>query len=161
MLMTEDGNDSLIDQLKDYNKVAERVMAEPDPLRKEDAERFVIQKAGELVSESLEVIRVMREMVSTSPIATEVEAFAALIAATSSTLETLNKLIVTDKKSETVMKIKEMDINSRKMLMQQETAGQLLLTREEVFKKLFDRVGEKVIDAQVIGTTSQDCSGHI
>ena len=73
-------------------------------------------------------------------------------AATATAIETLNKIIVTDKRNETVIKAKEMDIASRKELKSADTNTKLLLSREEVFKMLIDSANKsaKFIDAEII-----------
>lgn len=75
-----------------------------------------------------------------------------LIAATSTAIETLNKIIVSDKKNETIIKAKDMDIKSRKELKESDNTTKLLATREQVFKMLIDSANNsaKIIDAEIV-----------
>jgi len=153
--MSEELNEmvgDLLEQLQDANKKAEIAKKENNPLKKEDMERFVVEKAGKLVEESLEVVSNVKEYISSAPESKDVGSLAELIAATSTAIETLNKIIVTDKKNETLIKAKEMDISSRKELKEAENTTKLLATREQVFKMLIDSANKsaKIIDAEVI-----------
>tara|TARA_R110000868_G_scaffold243770_3_gene499792 strand:- start:15494 stop:15964 length:471 start_codon:yes stop_codon:yes gene_type:complete len=140
---------TLIDQLQNNTFSAKKAAIEPDPLKKEEIETFVIQRAGELVRESLEFMKSMKEYVSSAPNGEDMSAVANLITATSSALETLNKLVITDKKAETVVKIKEMDIQSKKEIANEDNTNRYQLTREEIFKRLISTsipVSADVID---------------
>jgi len=152
-IMSEELNEmvgDLLEQLNDANKKAEEAKKESNPLKKEDMERFVVEKAGKLVEESLEVVSNVKEYISSAPESKDVGSLAELIAATSTAIETLNKIIVTDKKNETLIKAKHMDISSRKELKEADTTQKLLATREQVFKMLIDsaNTSAKIIDIE-------------
>lgn len=151
--MSEELNEmvgDLLEQLNDANKKAEQAKKESNPLKKEDMERFVVEKAGKLVEESLEVVSNVKEYISSAPESKDVGSLAELIAATSTAIETLNKIIVTDKKNETLIKAKEMDISSRRELKEVDNNHKLLATREQVFKMLIDSANKsaKIIDIE-------------
>ena len=142
----------LLSQLQDANKKAEEAKKENNPLKKEDIERFVIEKAGRLVEESIDVVSNVREYISSAPESKDVGSLAELIGATATAIETLNKIIVSDKKNETIIKAKEMDITSRKELKQVDNNNKLLATREQVFKMLIDSANKsaRIIDTEII-----------
>lgn len=153
--MSEELNEmvgDLLDQLKDATKKAEIAKKETNPLTKENMEKFVVEKAGRLVEESLDVVSNVKDYISSAPESKDVGSLAELIAATATAIETLNKIIVTDKKNETVIKAKEMDIASRKELKEADNTTKLLATREQVFKMLIDSANQsaKIIDAEII-----------
>lgn len=153
--MSEELNEmvgDLLSQLNDANEKAKKAEKEQNTLTKENMERFVIEKAGRLVEESLGVVTNVKDYISSAPEAKDVGSLAELIAATSTAIETLNKIIVTDKKNETLMKAKEMDIAARKEIKQADNQTKLLATREQVFKMLIDSANKsaKIIDAEVI-----------
>jgi hypothetical protein len=139
---------SLIEQLQDTNNMAARARSEREPLKKEDLENFVISKSGELVQDALEMVQNMRDFVVSAPISEDVSALADLINATSSAIDNLNKINIQDKRSNTSIKLKEMDIQSRKELQQNDNDTKLLATREEVLKMLLDKA--KPIEAEII-----------
>ena len=142
----------LLGQLQEANKKAVVAQKESDPLTKENIEKFVIENAGKLVKESLEVVTNVKDYISSAPENKDVSSLADLIAATSTAIETLNKIIVTDKRNETVIKAKDMDIKSRKELKEVDTTTKLLATREQVFKMLIDsaNTSAKTIEAEIV-----------
>jgi len=144
-------------QLNDAKEKAVVAEKKSDPLTKETMEKFVIEKAGRLIEESLEVMTNVKDYISSAPESKDVGSLSDLIAATATAIETLNKIIVTDKRNETVIKAKEMDIASRKELKTADTTTKLLLSREEVFKMLIDSANKsaKIIDAEVIDEKPQ------
>jgi len=151
--MSEELNEmvgDLLQQLNDANQKAEQAKKESNPLKKEDMEKFVIEKAGKLVEESIEVVSNVKEYISSAPESKDVGSLAELIAATSTAIETLNKIIVTDKKNDTLIKAKEMDISSRRELKEADANQKLLATREQVFKMLIDSANKsaKIIDIE-------------
>jgi hypothetical protein len=146
---TNDEIGTLIDQLQSASAAAKKVPAEPDLLKKEQMEKFVVEKAGELVKESLDFMKSMKDFVASAPNGEDVSAIANLITATSSAIDSLNKLIVTDKKIDAAVKIKEMDIASKKEIADSNNDNRLQLTREEIFRKLLETrppVSAEVID---------------
>jgi hypothetical protein len=142
----------LLGQLQEANKKAVVAQKESDPLTKENIEKFVIENAGKLVKESLEVVTNVKDYISSAPENKDVSSLADLIAATSTAIETLNKIIVTDKRNETVIKAKDMDIKSRRELKEVDTTTKLLATREQVFKMLIDSANKsaKTIEAEIV-----------
>jgi hypothetical protein len=158
--------DSLIDQLKKSTEAAKHTRTDTDPLKKEEVEKFVIEQAGELVKESLDMIRNIKDTIISAPNGRDVEALAGLITAASSAIETLNKQVITDRKTEAFYKGKEMDAKNRKANLIDETQAKILLTREQMVKELATQTlaqleapgADKVIDVESEPTSySQDC----
>jgi hypothetical protein len=147
--MSEELNEmvgDLLSQLNDAQTKAKELEREQNPLKKEELEKFVVEKGGKLVDESIEMLKNVKDYILSSPEAKDVDAFASLVAATSTAIDTLNKIVVVDKKSETVVKVKKMDIEAKKEMQQEENNVKLLATREQVFKALIDNA--KIIDAE-------------
>ena len=94
------------------------------------------------------MIKNVKDYILSSPEAKDVDAFAGLVAAASSAIDTLNKIVVNDKRAETVVKTKQMDIDAKKELKQDDNNIKLLATREQIFKALIDNT--KVIDAEIV-----------
>ena len=109
---------SLIDQLQDTNQRAEKIKTERNPLKKEDLEKFVIERGGELIEDALEMVATVKDFIISAPNAEDVDALAGLINATSAAMDTLNKINIADKKTDTSVKLKTMDIESKKELLQ-------------------------------------------
>jgi hypothetical protein len=139
---------TLLGQLQAVSTKVERVQQERDPLTKENLERFTIEKGGELVHDALEMVATVKDFIISAPNAEDVEALSGLIKAASSAIDSLNQLAVADKRSETSIKLKEMDIATKKELMQADNTQRVLATREEIFKALIDKA--KPIEAEII-----------
>ena len=108
-----------------------------------------MQSSGSLVQDSLEVIGSLKEYTNMAPDARETESIAELIKASTSAIETLNKILLQQKKSETQIKVKQMDVESRQGLAIAEQQTKILLSREDIMKKLIE-------DADTIDITDQD-----
>lgn len=137
---TDEQIDSLVDQLRNTTAQMQKPNAKPFDLKSEDAEKFVVVKAGELIEQSLELVKQLGPATaSTIGDAEGVEALAKLIAASASAIESLNKIIVQDKKSKTAKEVKQMEVNAKLQLEEENKPakpGELTLkgTREEIFK---------------------------
>lgn len=141
----DEAND-IIEQLKNVPKEAKKVAAKPEmePLEKEKVEQFIIDNSSKLISDSMEMINNMKEVVFHVPDAENVSSLAELIKASTGAIETLNKLVTQDKKTQTQLQVKQMDIQSKKMLQDSEQDHKMKLSREEILKNLID--GKDVID---------------
>ena len=139
---------TLLDQLQAVNTKVEQVKKERDPITKEELEKFTIEKGAALVEDALDMVATVKDFIISAPNAEDVEALAGLIKAASSAIDSLNHLTVADKRSNTSIKLKEMDIASRKELQQSDNTQRLLATREEIFKMLVDKA--KPVEAELI-----------
>jgi hypothetical protein len=138
--------DSLIDQLKENTGLIKKVSKRKGfELDKDDLEQFILNSSGKLIKDSLEVIDDMRDYVEAAPDAESISSLAELMKASTNAIDTLNKVLIQDKRSATQVGVKKMDIEAKKEL---ETSNQSknLLTREDVFKKLLEDA--KVIDLE-------------
>lgn len=145
----EDEIDDLVSQLKDNNKAFQKQKTEKKEITAENLEEFIMQSSGSLVQDSLEVIGSLKEYTNMAPDARETESIAELIKASTSAIETLNKILLQQKKSETQLKVKQMDVDSRQGLAIAEQHTKILLSREDIMKKLLE-------DAETIDVTDQD-----
>jgi hypothetical protein len=133
-----DSVDSLINQLKSIPKATREVDQVEDALTKENLEEFILKHTGNLVKQASESVTLVRDYVEAAPNAEEVTALAELIKATSSAVESLNRILITDKKTSTAIKIKEMDNKSRQKELDAVVGLKLRSTREELMKQLIN-----------------------
>ena len=133
-----DSVDSLINQLKSIPKATREVDQVEDALTKENLEDFILKHTGNLVKQASESVTLVRDYVEAAPNAEEVTALAELIKATSSAVESLNRILITDKKTSTAIKIKEMDNKSRQKELDAVVGLKLRSTREELMKQLIN-----------------------
>jgi len=141
----DEAND-IIAQLKEIPKEAKQITnkQELEPLEKEKVEQFIIDQSAKLIQDSMEMINNMKEVVFHVPDSDNVSSLAELIKASTGAIETLNKLVTQDKKSQTQIQVKHMDIQSKQVLQNSEQEHKLKISREDVLKKLID--GKDVIN---------------
>ena len=139
---------TLLDQLQAVSTNVSHVKKERDPITKEDLEKFTIENGAALVQDAMEMVATVKDFIISAPNAEDVEALAGLIKAASSAIDSLNHLTIADKRSNTSVKLKEMDIASKKELQKSDNTQRLLATREEIFKMLVDKA--KPIEAEIV-----------
>ena len=144
--------DDLISQLKNLpadSKMLERTATEYPELSKEDVEEFVINKSSKLIQDSLELIDNMKEVVHHMPEAENISSLAELIKASSGAIETLNKIVIQDKKTDTTIASKKMDIESRRELQTSDQSHALTMSREEIMARLINDKSVIDVNAEV------------
>jgi len=134
----------IISQLKQNNKVA-RAPVEESILDKENLEDFLIQNSGKLIKKSLSIVDNVNDYISSAPENRDVAALAELIKASSSAIETLNKLHVAKESNETQLEVKKIDVQSKERMNIADNQAKILLSREDVISALVEDDSE-VID---------------
>tara|TARA_R110000868_G_scaffold323439_4_gene584388 strand:+ start:619 stop:1059 length:441 start_codon:yes stop_codon:yes gene_type:complete len=138
---------SIIEQLREVPKqISEKQLH----LTKDNLESFILNHAGKLVLAATEAVDNIKEYVGAAPTAEDASALGDIISAASTAIETLNKILIADKKNTTMIKLKEMDIAGRQDELQTAIGAKLLLTREELMKSLIE--SSKIIDTDPIVT---------
>jgi len=137
--------DSLVSQLQGINKIVRNqdTILQQIPITKENLESFIIDQASKLVIDTNFTIQTIKPLVEAAPDAKEVSALAELIHASTMTLDTLSKLVISDKKNTTIREIKKMDIEKKA---EKQEIHKLKYTREEIFKQLFTDQPKEVIE---------------
>jgi hypothetical protein len=134
----------IISQLKQNNKVS-RAPIDESVLNKEDLEDFLIQNSGKLIKKSLSIVDNVNDYISSAPENRDVAALAELIKASSSAIETLNKLHVAKERNETQLEVKKIDVESKERLNIADNQTKVLLSRDDIMKALIEDEKE-VID---------------
>ena len=134
----------IIAQLKQNNKVA-KAPVEESVLNKEDLEDFLIQNSGKLIKKSLSIVDNVNDYISSAPENRDVAALAELIKASSSAIETLNKLHVAKERNETQLEGKKIDVESKERINIADNQAKILLSREDILNALVDE-DKEVID---------------
>lgn len=143
----------LIEQLKDSGAVAKKVSSNEDfKLNREDLENFVLGSTGKLVTQGLDIIDNVKDYVMNNPESREVESLSEALKAVASALNVIKDIHVTHLKKDNLKEIKIMEIESRKVLKSEDNKNKLMLSRDEVFKKILEDA--KVIEAEAV-TVSQ------
>jgi len=138
----DDAVNDILSQLKGTVAVAKK---QPDEeiLTKDQLEEFIIKNSGKLVTKSLNIVDDVKDYVASAPDAKDVAALAELISATSSAIETLNKVYISDERNKTQVAVKQMDVDSRERMNITDNKTKILLSREDIMKAL---VNDDAID---------------
>lgn len=131
--------DSIIFQIKNQGKSIKNVEKERPELKKEDLEKFIIDNAAAIVSDSLEMVQGLKTDVLAGGDSKMVEATAELVKAVTGALDALSKLKLSDDKLKGQKELKQMDIDSKNS--DAITGGQsgLFISREDLIKNLINK----------------------
>jgi len=130
---------NLLEQLNEVKALSETPAKTDTKLEKDKVEDFVIQQSARLIKETNELILSMKDYIAHSPESKEILAISELIKASTSAIDTLNKINLAEKKNQSSKEIKAMDIESKKQL--KEATGnenKITFTREEILKRLME-----------------------
>jgi len=130
---------SILDQLKTVPVIAKKVNQMQSDLTKEHLEKFVIQYASRLVENATESVEYIKDNVQAAPTADDVISLAELIKSTSGALEILNKIVINKDKLQNSVKIKEMDVASKREELEVKTTTALIASRDEILKELMNK----------------------
>lgn len=146
----DDDLNDLLGQLRQNNTITNKAMKSNENfnLPKEELEKFILNTSGRLVQDSLDMIDIVKERVAGAAEPDDVASLSELFKASTSTIEALNKILIQDKKTMTSVAVKQMDIEAKKEIAQQESEGRFLASREEMMSQL-------VKDAKIIDVTEE------
>jgi len=133
----DDAVNDILSQLKGTAAIVKK-QPEEETLTKDQLEEFIIKNSGKLVTKSLNIVDDVKDYVSSAPDAKDVAALAELINATSSAIETLNKVYISDERNKTQVKVKQMDVDSRERINITDNQTKILLSREDIMKALIN-----------------------
>ena len=139
--------DSLIGQLKDTTLVNNHIQREgnnQELVDPENIEQFVVKNSSELINQSLDVMNNVKDYIMASGDPDSISALSELINASSKAIESLNKIVIQNKRSATTMAAKSLDVTAKYAIEEKKNENALIATREEVFKKMLAEA--KVID---------------
>ena len=146
-----DNLDDLLSQLKNNDKQSKQYIraVEPPPSGKEEIEKFIIKNSTILITQSVETLQDLRDQVSAAPDPDNIAAYSELVRASSTAIENLNKIVLMDKRNETTLSAKRMDIAARSQSDDKRiVAGMIAASREEILEKL-------VQDAETVDVASE------
>jgi hypothetical protein len=140
--------DDLLSQLKGANLASKEIEKNEFNLDKDKLEDFLLKYSGKLIKDSVDYVEDVKQFITSAPDARDVEALSKLVGASASAIESLNKILISNKQNDSRKEIKQMDIDSKKELAQESDKRiGLTINREELLKQLMDDA--KVIDAEV------------
>lgn len=113
----------------------------------EDIEQFAIDTSAQLVKKTLEIVEDIKDRACASSDPEDVQALASVLKAASSAMEAFNKIYISIERNKTVKEMKKADIESRTKMNITNNQTKLLMSREDVLKKLFDDAAE--VEAEI------------
>ena len=138
---TDHNLDSLIGQLKDTTLVNNHIQKESvkeELVAPENIEQFVVKNSSELITQSLDVMNNVKDYIMASGDPDSISALSELINASSKAIESLNKIVIQNKRSATSIATKTMDIQSKHVIEDKRNENALIATREEMFNKILN-----------------------
>ena len=145
----DDAVDDLISQLQGNVQIARDIETKEEfKLSKDELEDFLLQHSGKLIKGSVDFVDDVKQFITSAPDAKDLEAFSKLVGASAAAIESLNKILMSNKKIEATEKLKIMDIESKKQLQDSDNQTKLLLNREELMKQLINNA--QIIDADIV-----------
>lgn len=142
-IFDEDAVDELVAQLQDSNK-AMNEQKKRETVTDENLEEFIMKTSSALIEDSLEVLQNVKQYTANSPDARECTSIAELIKASASAIDTLNKIAIQKHKAKTQIEVKQLDIDTKKGIANQEQQTKLLLSREDIMDRLIEQ--SEIID---------------
>lgn len=137
----------LLSQLKGASIAQKEVEKNEFNLDKENLEEFLLNYSGKLIKGSVDFVEDVKQYITSAPDSKDLEALSKLVGASAAAIESLNKILISDKNNDNRTKLKMLDIQSKKELQEdnQKVLG-LTLNREELLKQLLDDA--KIIEAE-------------
>jgi uncharacterized protein (DUF433 family) len=127
---------NIIDQIKNQGKSLKSIEKDYPELSVEDVDAFVLKYGSMAVIDLSDALKEQAEVVRQTGDANHVLALSELARSFQGNLEVLQKRSIADKKNETAVKIKTMDIQSKKEIQESDETARLMMSREELFKML-------------------------
>ena len=134
--------DDILSQLQNSNSVTTQnngitaANEKHESCDKDNMEEFIIEKTSKLISKTLSMVDNVSDYISSAPENKDVASIAELIRASTSAIDTLQRMHVTSKNNEARKELKVMDIDSRKELNVIDNTTKLVMSREELMNAL-------------------------
>ena len=129
---------NLVSKQKESVQQANGMRNDQFTLDKADLEQFILNNTGKLIKDSMDTIDDIKQYIISAPEPDDVHSLAELYKASTSAIESLNKILIQQQKSATQITVKKMDIDSKQALQNTRDENSITFTRDEVFKKLID-----------------------
>lgn len=149
------GSNDLTNKLKNSLTNIKEKASENEKNYNEDLEQFILKNSRELVENGIDAISEIKQTVLLNPQSDEVEALAEIFKGVSTAMNILKDIQIAKMKVDATKEIKQMDILSKKMEIEEEKSkgdNGLRMTRDEVFKMLKD--SDYIVDAEYVKLSS-------
>jgi hypothetical protein len=139
--------DDIISQIKNQSKIVNQLPKERPNLKKEDLEEFIITNAGKVVNHSLEMVENLKLEVLAGADSKLIESVSELVKATTSAIDALSKLKISEDKINAQKEITQMNIQAKIIRDEEESnTPKLSFTRNDILKLLNQKDESLVVD---------------
>jgi hypothetical protein len=139
--------DDIISQIKNQSKIVNKLPKEQPNLKKEDLEEFIITNAGKVVNHSLEMVENLKLEVLAGADSKLIESVSELVKATTSAIDALSKLKISEDKINAQKEITQMNIQAKIIRDEEENnPPKLTFTRNDIIKLLNQKEESPVVD---------------
>ena len=139
--------DDIISQIKNQSKIVNKLPKEQPNLKKEDLEEFIITNAGKVVNHSLEMVENLKLEVLAGADSKLIESVSELVKATTSAIDALSKLKISEDKINAQKEITQMNIQAKIIRDEEENSTpKLTFTRNDIIKLLNQKEESPVVD---------------
>lgn len=139
--------DDIISQIKNQSKIVNKLPKEQPNLKKEDLEEFIITNAGKVVNHSLEMVENLKLEVLAGADSKLIESVSELVKATTSAIDALSKLKISEDKIKAQKEITQMNIQAKIIRDEEENnTPKLTFTRNDIIKLLNQKEESPVVD---------------
>ena len=139
--------DDIISQIKNQSKIVNQLPKEQPNLKKEDLEEFIITNAGKVVNHSLEMVENLKLEVLAGADSKLIESVSELVKATTSAIDALSKLKISEDKISAQKEITQMNIQAKIIRDEEESnTPKLSFTRNDILKLLNQKDESLVVD---------------
>ena len=143
----DDGLDAITDEavtefLNDLanNKQSniQRATSSEDIATKDNVEEFVLRNSSEVVNSAMNILKSFEGAVQHIQSPDEIAAYSELVNASTNALDTLNKIVLQNKKAEAAKEVKQLDIYSKQQLQANDHKMKLMASREDIMKMIME-----------------------
>ena len=137
--------------LEELHAVPETIKtAETFSLSGEDLKQFLLDQAGQLIKNSVECVNSYKNLLGGNPDIKEAGALAELIKASSTAIESLNKVYIQDERSRSAKEVEHIRAKAKQEAATNENGLTIKMSRKELMAQIFNKqpkaISEDVID---------------
>lgn len=115
----------------------------------EDLKQFLLDQAGQLIKNSVECVNSYKDLLGGNPDIKEAGALAELIKASSTAIESLNKVYIQDERSRSAKEVEHIRAKAKQESAANECGLTIKMSRKELMAQIFNKtkaISEDVVD---------------
>lgn len=136
-------NEFLADLANAKQSNIQKASSNEEVATKDNVEEFVLKNSSEVVNSALNILKSFEGAVQHIQSPDEIAAYSELVNASTNALDTLNKIVIQNKKADAAKEVKLLDIESKQQLQANDHKMKLMASREDIMKMI---MGEDLID---------------